>query len=67
MEKNVEMAGSIESEVEEQTVVTKESTQNFERIVNQIVEISQMRERIQRRTEEAEYSIGGIKQSAEEM
>ena len=67
MEKNVERAGSIASAVEEQTVVTKEITQNFEKIVNQIVEISQMRERIQKRTEEAEFSISGIKQAAEEM
>ena len=67
MEKNVGRAGSIASAVEEQTVVTKEITQNFEKIINEIVKISQMRERVQKRTEEAESSIAGIKQSAEEM
>ncbi len=67
MEKTVERAGSIASAIEEQTAVTKEITQNTDKIAQEIINIGQMGKELKERTEEAERSIEGIKQAAGDM
>ncbi|OAG28027.1 methyl-accepting chemotaxis protein [Thermodesulfatator autotrophicus] len=67
MEKTVERAGSIASAIEEQTAVTQEITHNTDSITNELSNIIDMNRRLRERTEEAESSITGIKQAAEDM
>ena len=67
MQKTVERAGSIASAIEEQTAVTKEINQNTDQIAQEIININEMGKHLKERAEEAESSIMGIKQAAEDM
>ncbi|WP_022854489.1 methyl-accepting chemotaxis protein [Thermodesulfatator atlanticus] len=67
MEKTVERAGSIASAIEEQTAVTQEITHNTDSIAEELLNINDMNKSLKDRTEEAESSIAGIKQAAEDM
>ncbi len=67
MQKTVERAGSIASAIEEQTAVTKEINHNTDQIAQEIININEMGKHLKERTEEAESSIMGIKQAAEDM
>ncbi|WP_457755919.1 methyl-accepting chemotaxis protein [Thermodesulfatator indicus] len=67
MEKTVERAGSIASAIEEQTAVTQEIIHNTGSIAGELSNIMNMNNNLKSRTEEAESSIVGIKQAAEDM
>ncbi len=67
MQKTAERAASIASAIEQQTAVTQEITHNTDRIASEIVHISEMGRDLRTRTEEAQASVSGIKQAAEDL
>ena len=67
LQKTVERSGSIASAIEEQTAVTGEISQNIEKITHEVSKINNMGKELREQAEEAERSIAGIKQAAEDL
>ncbi len=63
----VERAGNIASAIEEQTAVTEEIMQNVRTIAAEVEKIVSMSSSLRGRAEEAEHSVVGIRQAAEDL